>query len=41
MSRRLRVGAVDAVRRIGGLALKEDGESIALGVVAALGSTSK
>ena len=39
VSRRLRVGAVGAVRRIGGLALEEDGESIALGVVVALGST--
>jgi len=39
VSRRLRVGAVGAVRRIGRLALEEDGESIALGVVIALGST--
>jgi len=41
VSRRLRVGAVDAMRRIGGLALEEDSESIALGVVVALGSTCK
>jgi len=29
------------MRRIGGLALEEDSESIALGVVVALGSTCK